>query len=149
VAGLAALVTTHWIYGAEALPKLERLNEAAVRARSWEAAFAPNRAVAAFLATTYALHKREETDRALDHIFEWIDARMREGERGSTLVDMMLHSVDVSKLDEDLLVGLLSATFSASSLLAGREDFTRRARERLSPEIGAEAASSLVAMLSR
>lgn len=103
--------------------------------------------VATFLAQTYRLHALAETDRALDGIFDWVAARMREGEPGTVRCDAMLRAVNVTLLNEDLLVGFLTATYAASQLLPGRLELAERVREYLSGEIGADEAGALVNML--
>ena len=99
---------------------------------------------AAFLADLYQLHEAGQTDHALDLIFHWVDRQFKAGRRGAARCDSVLFAIDVRKLDEDLLVGLLTATHAGANLIRGRLDFACRVKNRLAEDIGPAVANSLV-----
>lgn len=65
-----------------------------------------------FLVQAYRLHAAGETDRALDLVFGWTDAMLKANR--SSIVNRALELVNVNLLDEDLLVGIWSATFAST-----------------------------------
>ena len=95
-----------------------------------------------FLDDIYRLHTYHKTDQALDMIFQWVDEELKAGR--SEKVDRVLKTANVEVLSEDLLVGLLSATFTAKQLLPEREHLGRRIRLHLAPTIGEHEAENLL-----
>jgi len=86
------------------------------------------------LTEIYRLHSEGRTDAALDLIFTTIEADLKG--RGGSMTNDLLVQVDVDRLDEDILVGLLIATYAARSLLKERPHFLERARGRLRLQLG-------------
>ena len=94
-----------------------------------------------FLVQAYRLHAAGETDRALDLVFGWTDAMLKANR--SSIVNRALELVNVNLLDEDLLVGIWSATFASRDLLHARRVFSTRATTRLAGMLGEEIATGL------
>jgi len=67
---------------------------------------------------------------------------------GGEACDLLLVSVDVDRLDEDLLVGLLTSTYAGRRLIPARAAFSKRALARLERDIGADAARKLIAEIT-
>lgn len=85
----------------------------------------------------------EQIDQALALIFRWVDGDLKE--RRGEGVDVMLKEIDVSRLDEDLIVGLMTSTYAGKKLLRMRDDFALRAKQRLAFLIGKGEAAKLMA----
>ena len=98
-----------------------------------------------FLANVYRLYEAQETDLAIDAIFRWVDTIMKAGEHG--ICDSMLRLVDVTRLDEDVLVGFLCSTATSAKLLPSRELFITKVRAHIAKDVGAEEAATLVELL--
>lgn len=96
---------------------------------------------ATFLDEIYRLGREQLTDRALREIFVWVDQELRAG--GELRCNAVLDAIDEGALDEDLLVGFLTATHPVRALLPARDGLVTRARARLLPEIGVEATTEL------
>ncbi len=87
----------------------------------------------------------KQHDRALDLIFRWIDHDLKT--TAGTQATTLLAEIDVRSLDEDLIVGLLTATFAGKHLLSARDDFAARARSFLQAELGERTVNDLMADL--
>jgi len=70
------------------------------------------------------------------NIFRWVDRQLKLGQLGSSRCDAVLFAVDVKRLDEDLLVGLLTATYAGSNNIRGRVAFASRVKRRLARRLG-------------
>lgn len=97
--------------------------------------------VPGFLEEVHRLHLLEQTDRALDVIFHWIDEDLK---RGGEAANHTLAQIDVDSYDEDILVGFLSSTYPGRHVLPARVEYAEKMRQRLERDIGAEDARSLV-----
>lgn len=93
-----------------------------------------------FASQLLVLHRAGETDRALDLIFTWVDEQFHEEAWGRC--DAILSSIDPAQLDEDLIVGFLTATRLAKRRLTARAGFATKARLRLTTLIGETDAES-------
>jgi hypothetical protein len=101
----------------------------------------------AFLGEFHRLNSQGLTDRCLDLIIRWFDSELKQGAPGIMRCDAVLRAIDDTILDEDLIVGFLSATYPGRKLIPYRATFLERARAHLSRMIGAEEANALAAEL--
>ena len=90
----------------------------------------------------YAREAAGEVRQALDEIFRFADFDLKFA-RG-TGCDFLLSRIDVNRLGEDLLVGLLSATYPGKHVIPSRVAFAQRVREKLIREIGVADATKLM-----
>lgn len=94
---------------------------------------APTKAVVFSMPTwvfeVYELVKTEQTDHAIDVLFAGVDDLL--SNEWFFECDQIIGKIDLEQLDTHLLVGLLSITFTAKSVLPGRPDLVRRVEERL------------------
>ena len=98
------------------------------------------------LAKVYQLHAEQRTDDAIDLIFTTVDADLK-GTRGRMANDLLVQA-DIERLDENLIVGILTATYPARSMLAYRQQFSQRALERLRLHLGDAVATNLLEELT-
>lgn len=86
-----------------------------------------------------------DIDAGLDLAFREIDTWLRDGR--FELCNEVLKRIDVGAFHEDLLVGLLTITFSAKTELSARERLFQRTSHVLRLRIGADAAHRSIAGL--
>jgi hypothetical protein len=81
----------------------------------------------------YTLHEAGQTCTVLTMIFNWVDADLK-ATKGEGCHEL-LSCVNVNRLDEDLLVGLLTSTYPGRNLITSREVFAYRVRQKLEQDI--------------
>ncbi len=112
--------------GPEARDLQELMNQLQVLSRTL--AVIPKSAPS-WIEDVYSLVKREEIDPAIDLLFEKIDDLLVDGH--FTACDDILRAIDVSRLDTNLLVAVLSITVAAREHLPYRVRWLERATQRL------------------
>jgi hypothetical protein len=81
-----------------------------------------------WLIDIYILVVLDRSDEAIDVLFREVDGMLLAGE--FERCDQFLQIVDLSRLDTELIVGVLSVTLKASDKLPSRAEFFRRVSER-------------------
>lgn len=76
----------------------------------------------------YGLVEGDRADEALDILFEEVDTLLRDD---MDLVTEMFEAIDLSRLDTNLLVGVLSITLAGKEYLPSRPQLVQRVEERL------------------
>ena len=100
-----------------------------------------------FLETLYEMNGQGESkiDETLDHVMQWTNTQFSSGK--FAVVDSMLAMIDPQYFGEDLIVGLILATYPGRDSLQQWEEFVSRCRYQLDGTLGPVVASVLFSQL--